>query len=567
MMDEALFENKYRIGELLGEGGMGVVHAAINIFSDADVAIKRIPKAIAERHALGQRLRRESKVLALVIHPNIVRLLDCGVTQDGDLYIVMERVDGDPLRALMRRAAKCNETLDMALVLHAMVQIADAMDLAHRKGIYHRDLKPENIMVCEGGHAKVLDFGLAKTPSTGPLTAPNPTNPANVVGTPKYMAPEQVRGLAVDGRTDIYALGVVVYEAICGHTPFASEEDEGSTLTEIMGHHVFAEPRPLRELVPGCPTEVWNVVLCCLAKKPEDRFSSMSELARALRRCEENEATRKAASVERRQRRAAPREARVTEPMPESFHPVNVLPFAAPSFARSPEALRELRVTEPMPAPVLRPLPAREPPASEGRGKGYTVRLRPLSANATQEIPRDGGDIATRSGAGFVYESTWPEARRRRAAPPAAVAAPRHTRIPGAAAPSRKIVRRGAPPFWLALPGGFALATFGLVATMIARSPRYTVEPPAGPVPAVEVQPGSSPPAPEPVAWPSGPLPVAIAAGAAPLAPRPAPAARAVQRATPPAAPIGRHPELVPLFSTPLEKAPAPRRRTSGVMK
>src|SRR5512132_239444 len=138
----------------------------------------RIPKVIAERHSLGERLRRESKVLALLIHPNIVRLFDCGATQDGDIYIVMERVDGAPLRALMRRAAKSRETLDLSLVLHAIVQVAEAMDLAHRKGIYHRDLKPENIIVSEGGHAKVLDFGLAKTPSTGQATAPSPTNPA-----------------------------------------------------------------------------------------------------------------------------------------------------------------------------------------------------------------------------------------------------------------------------------------------------------------------------------------------------------------------------------------------------
>ncbi len=620
MMDEELFENKYRIGELLGEGGMGVVHAAVNVFSDADVAIKRISKVIAERHALGERLRRESKVLALVIHPNIVRLLDCGATKDGDLYIVMERVDGDPLRALLRRAAKKNETLDLSLVLPMIAQIAEAMGLAHRKGIYHRDLKPENIMICEGGHVKVLDFGLAKTPSTGPATAPNPTNPANAVGTPKYMAPEQVRGLAVDGRTDIYALGVVLYEALSGRTPFDSEEDEGSTLTEIMGHHVFAEPRPLRELVPGCPVEVWNVVLKCLAKKPEDRFSSMSELVRALRKCEENEANRKVArkaSTEKRPNNFASREVRVTEPMPESFQPVNVLPFAQASFSRSTSALREMRVTEPMPAPAAmsarRPLPLREPPAPERVGKGHTLSLAraplmsagtaapvagprtdlsvvQLAQNDTQEIPRDGGDGVTRSGPGFAFEPTWPEAQGRIESAPVVEAAPTAA-TPTAATPTAATAP--APPRtirwsnWLALPAGLVLASFALVAMMISRSPRYTVADPIEPTPAVDVQPSASPSvpepiasaperiasAPEPVAWPSpaAPEPAAIAvvasapaAGSAPPVSTPTSPPRPPPRPAPPAAPRRQFNVLFPL---PSEKASATQGRTSGVTK
>jgi len=611
MRDAELFENKYRIGELLGEGGMGVVHAAVNVFSDADVAIKRIPKVIAERHSLGERLRRESKVLALLIHPNIVRLFDCGATQEGDIYIVMERVDGAPLRALMRRAARSRVTLDLSLVLHAIVQIAEAMDLAHRKGIYHRDLKPENIMVSEGGHAKVLDFGLAKTPSTGQATAQSPTNPANVVGTPKYMAPEQVRAHAVDGRADIYALGVVVYEAISGHTPYDGEEDEASTLTEILGHHVFADPRPLREHVPGCPDEVWNVVLMCLAKKPEDRFASMADLVRALRRCEENEAARKAAPKVASPQRAdewVPREARVTEPMPASFQPGAFLPFGQAPFSRSVTALREMRVTEPMPPPTLRSpsppaLPFRAPLAPEQRGKGHTLSLpkgplvsassAPLAPGDTQEIPRD---RATRSGAGFAFDPTWPEA----VAPPSAAARIKSEieiesesePAPAASAPSprpplkppapvRKAEARKSPPYFVAPFGGLVFAAFGLVAIMIVRSPhRGVAARPIESAPSAPLQPSPSPPPPEPAASaPSAPsaLPTATAAvavaaaTAAPLAARPASTStnkpRPAPRVAPASAPSKSLPSRVPMFELPTEKSSGTQRRISGAKK
>jgi serine/threonine-protein kinase len=621
--DDELFEGKYRIGELLGQGGMGVVHAAVNVFSDADVAIKRIPREVVETHALRERLRRESKVLALVIHPNIVRLLDCGATKDGDLYIVMERVDGDPLRALLRRAAKKNGTLDLSLVLLMTAQIAEAMALAHRKGIYHRDLKPENIMICEGGHVKVLDFGLAKAPSTGPAPAPSPTNPANVIGTPKYMAPEQVRGLPVDGRTDIYALGVVLYEAISGHTPFDSEEDEGSTLTEIMGHHVFAEPRPLRELVLGCPDAVWNLVLRCLAKKPEDRFASMSDLVRALRRC--NDEMRKAARrvpVERRADDFAAREVRVTEPMPESFQAGDVLPFARPSVSRSPRALREMRVTEPMPAPVQprRTPPSREDPARALLGKGHTLQLPrgPISAVCNEEpdakldaVPstslrspeddqesgRDGGEGAARSGPGFAFEPTWPEAQVRiehataveaRPLKPTPTALPHVAPIPTVPTAIEKTPRmKTLLPNWVALPAGLVLASFALVATMIVRSPRYAAASPMAAAPSVEPQPSASMSAaepaplvpdlaasvsaPEPVAWASAsasaPEPIAVVATAAPAPSARPPSKNPPRPAQHPAPPAAPKPKFVPLFGLPSEKTSATPRSTSGVMK
>jgi serine/threonine-protein kinase len=648
--DEELFENKYRIGDLLGEGGMGVVHSAVHVFSGAEVAIKRIPKVIAERSALGDRLMRESKVLALLIQANIVRLLDCGATKDGDIYLIMERVDGDPLRALIQRAAKKNRTLDLGLALHVIAQAAEAMEFAHHKGVFHRDLKPENIMVSKSGHAKVLDFGLAKTPDSGAASGLSPTNPANVLGTPGYMAPEQVRGKPFDGRADIYALGVVLYEAISGRRPYDSQEDESSTVTEIMGHHVFADARPLRELVPECPERVWRVVLKCLAKAPEDRFARMADLARELRVCEEvaaslREAARKDAAVQTPRPSAARREARVTEPMPESFQPGDALPFLTTSFLRSASAPRELRETEPMPASVAaRPLlPFRAPPIPERFGKGHTLQLpvlrevsagpsvpaasrsRALTASGPsftvegasflasseggapaaelashdmQEAPNERGENESRSGPGFAFEPTWPDATAPIASPPP-VEASRPT--PPASAPPTKASTMKTPPYFLAPFGGLVLAAFGLVAVMIVRSPRSAaaarpIEQPASvvePLPSASatVAPAAaSAPEAAPFELPPAPVVSAQAAEPAPLevavigwATSVAPALPTSKSTDPPSAPVAKParrpaprvastappaaPTFVPLFQLPAGSASGAPRTNSGVKK
>jgi serine/threonine protein kinase len=646
--DEELFENKYRIGELLGEGGMGVVHAAVHVFSGAEVAIKRIPKVLAERSALGERLMRESKVLALLIQANIVRLLDCGATKDGDIYLIMERVDGDPLRALIQRVVKKNRTLDLSLALHVVAQAAEAMEFAHHKGVFHRDLKPENIMVSKSGHAKVLDFGLAKTPDSGAASGFSPTNPANVLGTPGYMAPEQVRGKPVDGRADIYALGVVLYEAISGRRPYDSQEDEASTVTEIMGHHVFADARPLRELVPDCPERVWRVVLKCLAKAPEDRFPRMADLARELRVCEEvaaslREAARKQPPVPSSPRSEERRQARVTEPMPESFQPGDGLPFLPTSFLRSASGMREVRETEPMPATLASQhiLPFRAPPAPERFGKGHTLQLPalrevPAGASAamtsgaraptgsapilasvgvsfiaasnsstptaepapreTQEVPHDAGENGCRSGPGFAFEPTWPEAVAPVDSPPPIEAS--KPKASASVAPKKSSPMR-TPPYFLAPFGGLVLAAFGLVAVMIMRSPHRAsaAAPPIQPPPAVEptasatatsavasaVEPPASEPPPPPMVPTAAPEPApvrvasiaSVSAGAPklpgskandpPRAPAPKPAPRPAQQiASTVASPA---PTFVPLFQLPAGSTSSAPRSNSGVKK
>jgi eukaryotic-like serine/threonine-protein kinase len=520
--DDVLFEGKFRIGELLGEGGMGVVHAALNIYSGARVAIKRIPVEIVERHALSKRLLSESRVLALLDHPNIVRLLDCGPITKGGLYIVMELVEGDALRALIRRAQKLGKVLDLDLVLPAIAQIAEAMDYAHCKGICHRDLKPENVMIRQGGHVKVLDFGLAKGASTGPLRPVSPTSPAKVVGTPRYMAPEQVRARTVDGRADIYALGVILYEAISCHTPYDRGEDECSTDAELMGHHVHADPTPIREHVPHCPERIWQIILRCLAKDPKDRYADMGSLAKALRA-----ALDEMVAPDEPPPEPAPREARVTAPMPEHFRRGDPLPFAVPPPAEA--APREVRETEPMPAAFTpaEVVPFAPPPEPQRFGKGYT---RPMPALQAVDSPRDEPPAApstqpeptrdsARSGPSFAFDPTVPDAFR-----PWQPARP--------ASPTRGGPRRRRPELYaLSLMAGLVIAVAAMIAVMTRRDPTgSTSAHAAASAPIVEVSIASAlPPPPAPPtasAPPAAPTTSAVPA----VTSTPAPAASQARR-------------------------------------
>ncbi|APR75132.1 Serine/threonine protein kinase [Minicystis rosea] len=389
MEEGELFQNKYRIGKLLGEGGMGVVYAAVQEPSGLKVAIKFVSaKNVRARNLQGERLIREAKVLARLNHGNLVRLYDFDKTADGDYFIVMELVEGDTLRTLITRARKQGKGLDPQQVLHIMAQVAEGMVLAHKAGVVHRDLKPENIMVLEGGDpiVRVVDFGLAKNPtgSAAPLLAGAETNPANVVGTPRYMAPEQVRGYEIDARTDVYAIGVTMYEALTGHAPYEREDDHLEE-TEIMARHCFAEPTPIYEHVPNCPERVSKIVLRCLAKDPAERYQTARELARDMRRVLAEEA-----KAQHRDHKSSVKEVRETEPMPVAWTPRAVLPFV--SSERGPAlAPRMVRETAPMPPPGPSGPPqptyagAQSTVATAqypvGRGVGYTTKMpRPSAA-------------------------------------------------------------------------------------------------------------------------------------------------------------------------------------------
>jgi eukaryotic-like serine/threonine-protein kinase len=264
----------YEIVSPAGAGGMGEVYRARDTRLDRTVALKVLPSDLTNDPAARQRFEREARAVAALSHPHICTLHDIG-QQDGTDFLVMEYLDGETLAA---RLARGKLPLDQAL--HYGIQIADALAAAHRAGIIHRDLKPGNIMLTKSG-AKLLDFGLAKlapTPANATGSENEPTvlrtDLGMVVGTAAYMAPEQARGLDVDARTDIWSLGVLLYEMAAGHRPFA-----GRTNVELSSAILRDPPAPLPAHVPGT---LGRVVGKCLAKDPAQRYQHSSEVRAAL---------------------------------------------------------------------------------------------------------------------------------------------------------------------------------------------------------------------------------------------------------------------------------------------
>jgi serine/threonine protein kinase/Tol biopolymer transport system component len=277
----------YEITAPLGSGGMGEVYKARDTRLDRTVAIKVLPSHVAADANLRERFEREARAVAALNHPHICTLHDVG-QQDGTDYLVMEYLDG---QTLAQRLEKGAPPLDQAL--EYAIQIADALDKAHRQGIVHRDLKPANIMLTKSG-VKVLDFGLAKlapaahvgiAAMTGVATQTSPlTGQGTILGTLQYMAPEQLESKEADARTDIFAFGAVVYEMVTGKRAF-----EGKTQASLISSIMSFEPAPLSSIQRMSPAGLDRVVNICLAKDPEDRWQSAHDLARELRWIQEAE--------------------------------------------------------------------------------------------------------------------------------------------------------------------------------------------------------------------------------------------------------------------------------------
>ncbi|MDB4945539.1 MAG: Serine/threonine-protein kinase PknB [Labilithrix sp.] len=271
-----LLGGRYLLEDKLGSGGMGVVYRATDQVMRRTVAVKLVQsKASAQLDdEIAGRFLREAKNTARLVHENIVELYDLG-RQDDDLYFVMELLEGESLSAKLKREGK----LDVRTVVHVIRQMCAALEVAHSAGIIHRDLKPANVMLVPRGNdpcfAKVLDFGVAK--SFGVEQETQLTHTGMLVGTVEYMAPEQIMGRSVDGRTDLYALGIVMYRMLTGKQPF---RDGG--VPALIHAHLNKYPAPISELVPEVPGEIDRVVLRCLAKDPAQRYESMTELSRAL---------------------------------------------------------------------------------------------------------------------------------------------------------------------------------------------------------------------------------------------------------------------------------------------
>ena len=263
----------YEIVAAIGAGGMGEVYKARDTRLDRTVAIKVLPEHVAADPDLKQRFEREAKTISSLNHPHICTLYDIG-SQDGIDFLVMEYLEGDTLAQRLEQGA-----LPLDQALQGAIEIADALDKAHRQGITHRDLKPGNIMLTKAG-AKLLDFGLAKlkpagigTDSALPTMSAGLTAEGAILGTLQYMAPEQLEGSDVDARTDIFAFGTTVYEMVTGSKAFT-----GKSQASLIGSILKDEPSPLTELQPVSPPALDRVVKKCLAKDPEARWHSAHDL-------------------------------------------------------------------------------------------------------------------------------------------------------------------------------------------------------------------------------------------------------------------------------------------------
>jgi serine/threonine protein kinase len=274
-----------RIEKLLGKGGMGRVYQAHHVHLDRDEALKVMVDAVAQDANFQARFHQEARVISELDHNHIVKLYDFDV-QGGRYYLRMELLPDGSLRTLLRtlldRRANDGRDWPLGFGLDIVRQAADALAYAHSKGIVHRDIKPDNLLLSrrrtETGASiytlKVSDFGLARLTDGSDLTASGVA-----LGTPAYMSPEQCQALDLDGRSDIYSLGVVLYEIVTGYPPFASR-----TISEAVRKHVHEQPRPPREMKADLPAEVEAVILRCLAKQPADRFATAAELSAALRK-------------------------------------------------------------------------------------------------------------------------------------------------------------------------------------------------------------------------------------------------------------------------------------------
>jgi eukaryotic-like serine/threonine-protein kinase len=267
---------RYRLLSLLGTGGMGEVYLAQDSRLGRQVALKLLPASFTRDQERVRRFEQEARAASRLSHPNICVIHEVGETDDGRHFITMEYIDGVTLRQHMTNPQmRLGEALDIA------IQAASGLSAAHQAGIVHRDVKPENIMLRTDSLAKVLDFGLAKLTEqpaievdsrASPLARVD-TDPGTIMGTASYMSPEQARGLKVDARTDIWSLGVVLYEMVAGRAPF-----EGETTSDGIVAILDREPLPLEHHRSGVPTELQKIVSKALSKNREDRYQTVEEL-------------------------------------------------------------------------------------------------------------------------------------------------------------------------------------------------------------------------------------------------------------------------------------------------
>jgi eukaryotic-like serine/threonine-protein kinase len=267
---------EYQVTGVLEEGGMGTIYAAVQPVIGKRVAIKVLAAFLSQDEGMTQRFIQEARAVNQIRHANIVDIFGFGRLPDGRMYCLMELLDGQSLKT--RR--EDDPPLRYEETLSILAQVCDALAAAHAQGIVHRDLKPDNIFLVKGtelgtGTVKLLDFGIAKLIKTG--AEDNKTEAGLLMGSPRYMSPEQCLSREVDGRADIYSLGVIMFELFTGQLPFS-----GITSVEMINAHLSEPPPVPRELTATIPAALNDLILHCLAKKPEDRPASVAELRERL---------------------------------------------------------------------------------------------------------------------------------------------------------------------------------------------------------------------------------------------------------------------------------------------
>lgn len=274
-------DNRYFVEKRLGEGGMGLVYRVRHKILNQPLAMKVLRAEVSNQPEIIARFQREAQSASAIGNPHIIDIRDFGVMPEGSTYFIMEYLDGDDLTSAMEKRGSIPEPE----AIYIIRQLAEALAAAHAQGIVHRDLKPDNIfLVDREGHkdfVKVLDFGIAKMAGA----SKNLTKAGEVFGTPHYMSPEQCSGAPVDQRTDIYALGVILYEMVSGRVPFDSD-----TLMGVLTQHLYENPIPPRQLDPPVNVSpgVESIVLRCLAKKVDQRYPNAEELIHDLDRIDES---------------------------------------------------------------------------------------------------------------------------------------------------------------------------------------------------------------------------------------------------------------------------------------
>jgi serine/threonine-protein kinase len=385
---------RYRLVQPIARGGMATVWLADDPVLSRRVAVKILKDDLAADEATRARFRHEAIAAARLSHPCIVSTYDTG-DDDGTAYIVMELVEGPTLRKLIQESGG----LPVRDVVKLGTQVADALDAAHRAGLVHRDVKPANVLVPPRGPVKVTDFGIAKAAGTDDLT-----KTGTVMGTARYLAPEQVSGRPTDARTDVYALGLLLFECLTGHPPFGGDTDVATAMARLT-----TSAPSIRAERADVPAALDDVIHRCLARNPEQRFETAAEVREALRRAELDPT----GSVARQPTGARPAVPAPSgplpppQPQPRSVGADDTNPAPVPAPAAAPARRRRRRVWPIVllllvivaAAAVAVVLLASDDSTSGGAGKGPTPSEVPVKITATAFDPfGDGQEDSANAG-------------------------------------------------------------------------------------------------------------------------------------------------------------------------